>query len=642
MTKGLGIVSLVWLLVISSANSYSADQRQLSYSPSVDNHYPNNVYWGDTHVHTKLSVDSDLTGGNKLIGPEEAYLFAKGGAVTAHNGMQAKLSRPLDFVVLADHAENLGLMTGIRLANPLLLNTPEGRKLYEYWNRWGVVSREKKMRQFSFSNWYAQYGVSKPAISDDAYFNSVWQSVAISADKHNDPGKFTAFIGYEWTSFKSTDSTSDNFSNLHRVVIFADGADKAGQILPFSAFDSSDPEDLWQFLDSYQEKTGGDALAIPHNGNLSRGDMFSLVGVEGQPLTKLYAKTRSRWEPLYEVTQTKGDGETHPALSPNDEFADYERLFADQLMKRENTSSDGADLYQYEYARSALKLGLDQAEKLGVNPFKFGMIGSTDTHTGLATADENNFWGKVAGNEPNATRLSSINSISASGYTAVWAEENTREALFSGMKRKEVYASTGPRITVRFFGGWDFKAGDELSPDLASIGYSRGVPMGGDLTNAPKKRPPNFLISAVKDPEGANLDRIQVIKGWRDKRGGLHEKVYNVALSDGRKEDGTGYIPPVGSTVDLAGASYTNSIGDSELAVVWTDPEFNKDELAFYYVRVLEIPTPRWTAYDVKFFNLKVPVNNEMLTQERIYTSPIWYSPVARIDSGVEDLKSTQ
>ena len=389
-------------------------------------------------------------------------------------------------------------------------------------------------------------------------------------------------------------------------------------------------------MSDYENKTRGEAIAIPHNGNVANGLMFPLSNIQGKPLSTSYAKTRSRWEPLYEVTQIKGDGEAHPALSPNDEFADYETWNSWDGWTMEGIKTQGwQERKKSEYARSALKLGLGQQVKLGVNPFKFGMIGSTDSHTSLATADENNYWGKLSLYEPSQYRATQPRTgivasgweMASSGYAAVWAEENTREAIFSAMKRKEVYATTGPRMTVRFFGSFDYQSSDAFKPGLAKIGYSKGVPMGGDLTNAPMGKSPNFLIRAVKDPDGANLDRVQVIKGWLDKKGKLHEKIYNVALSDGRKEK-HGKVRPVGNTVNVQDASYTNSIGDPELAVVWKDPDFNQDELAFYYVRVLEIPTPRWTAYDAKYFGIKdIPEEVPMITQERAYTSPIWYTP---------------
>jgi hypothetical protein len=420
-------------------------------------------------------------------------------------------------------------------------------------------------------------------------------------------------VGYEWSAQVPVPGAKAKM--IHRNVLYEGGTNEASQVLPFSRFDSSDPEDLWTYMRNYEEQTGGKLLAIPHNTNLSGGNMFKLSTYEGQPFTRAYAQTRSRWEPIVEVTQRKGDGETHPLVSPIDEFADYE------------TFGNPAATEAQSYARPALKLGLAQRAELGVNPFKFGMIGSTDSHNSLATASEDNYWGSFALAEPGRYRAVTRWHRTAAGYAAVWATENTREALFSAMRRREVYASTGPRISIRFFGGWDFAPEDALRPDLGRTGYTKGVPMGSDLTEAPREEAPSFLIRAVKDPDGANLDRVQVIKGWRDTDAELHEKIYNVALSDGRKED-EGKVEPVGRTVDVKDASYRNSIGDPELAVVWTDPDFSRDEHAFYYLRVLEIPTPRWTAYDAKFFGLTdLPDEIPMTTQDRAYTSPIWYAP---------------
>jgi len=468
-------------------------------------------------------------------------------------------------------------------------------------------------------------------IEDDEITRSVWDIMTSSADTYNDPGKFTAFIGYEWTTMPKGD-------NLHRVIIFKDGAEKAGQIVPFSAFDSEDPEDLWAFLDQYEKKTGGQIMAIAHNGNVSNGLMFSDKTVEGKPLSQAYAKMRSRWEPLYEVTQMKGDGEAHPYLSPDDEFADYETWDKGNL---DGTSAKKESMLVYEYGRSALKLGLKHEANLGVNPFKFGLIGSTDAHTALATAEEDNQWGKLTTKEPSNHRaeLPLIPSKTpelttwgfeqaASGYAAVWAKENTREALFEAMQRRETYATTGPRMTVRFFGGWDYESDDVHHPNFADIGYAKGVPMGGDLTAGPRGKAPSFIVQAAKDPDGANLDRVQIIKGWLDEDGATQEKVYEVAWAgDRRKNSTTGKIRAIGSTVDVDNATYTNTIGDVDLATVWSDPDFNAAQRAFYYVRVIEIPTPRWTAYDKKFFGNEMPEKSEMVTQERAYTSPIWYTP---------------
>ena len=616
-----------------------------SYSPAVEQTYPASVYWGDTHLHTNLSVDA-YSLGNRGLGLDEAYRFAKGEIVEANNGMSVKLRRPLDFLVIADHASNMGVMSGLQKGDPDLLSSSLGRQWASQLKEIDAVAEFDiaKSAELSVKFYESAFGTS---VDNNRFKHSVWKNNAALADQNNIPGQFTAFIGYEWTASYQ----------LHRVVIFKDSLDKTKNVIPYSQFDSSNPEDLWAYLDTYEQKTGGEVLAIPHNSNLTHGMSFALETSEGKPLSDKYAKTRSRWEPLLEVTQIKGDSETHPLLSPNDEFADYERLTPPYSIKGEDAvvygswlkkneqGNDNSWQRHYEYARSGLKLGLEQQKKLGVNPFKFGMIGSTDSHTSLATADENNFWGKTSLIEPGFSRvtsgwsgkhvtdkdnywLSTAWRMNAAGYAGVWAEENTRESLFAAMKRKEVYASTGPRMTVRFFGGWDYHLDDAFKPDLARIGYEKGVPMGGDLTNAPADKSPKFLIRAVKDPDGANLDRVQVIKGWHDKQGELHEKIYNVALSDHRKPNWRGKVKPVGNTVDVSDASYTNTIGDPELAVVWQDPDFNKDELAFYYVRVLEIPTPRWTAYDAKYFGLKdIPEEVAMVTQERAYTSPIWYSP---------------
>ena len=616
------IIMLCYLSNAVMASEPSAGLNTDSYSPYSEQAHPTNVYWGDTHLHTNLSVDANGMG-NKSLTPDDAYRFAKGEAITAHNGMKARLQRPLDFLVIADHAINMGVMRGARSGNPTLLKTEIGRRWYE--SMQGNTDTESQ--DFFWESWSKE---TPQVVRESAFRRAIWQEVTAKADEYNQPGQFTAFIGYEWTPSET---------NHHRVVIFKDDAGKADQILPFSSYDSWDPEKLWSYLSDYETKTGGGVLAIPHNSNLTNGLMFSLQDYQGRPLDNTYAKMRSRWEPLVEATQIKGDSETHPILSPTDEFADYETWNGWNGRQTGKTlSKESVKQKPYEYVRSALKLGLQQQTKLGVNPFKFGLIGSTDSHTSLATGDENNFWGKMSKDEPSPERLKIPTlpwapenlgwEYAASGYAGVWAEGNTREALFAAMKRKETYATTGPRMTVRFFGGWDFENNDALKPDLAKIGYAKGVPMGGDLTNTPHDRSPTFLIRAVRDPDGANLDRVQVIKGWHDKDGELHEKIYDVALADNRKTNWRGKIKPVGSTVDIKDASYTNTIGDPELAVVWKDPDFNKDELAFYYVRVLEIPTPRWTAYDAKFFGLTdVPKEVPMVTQERAYTSPIWYSP---------------
>jgi hypothetical protein len=473
-------------------------------------------------------------------------------------------------------------------------------------------------------------GKIPPILLDDKFQQSVWDRYTKTAEAFNEPGRFTAIIGYEWTS-------TEKGNNLHRNVLYRDGRDLARRMLPYTTTESFNPEDLWKWMESYEQKTGGQVLALAHNGNLSNGIMFPVETnpATGKPLDGDYVKNRTRWEPLYEATQIKGDGETHPFLSPNDEFADYGTWDQGNLNLSVPKTND---MLQYEYAREALKNGLKLEAKLGTNPYKFGMVGSTDSHTALATAEEENFFGKHSGNEPNPKRAEHIIGqfgdkkyvgweMVGSGYAGVWATENTREALFDAMMRKEVYATTGPRMIVRFFGGWDFEAKDASSRLPAEIGYLKGVPMGGDLTKATDGKAPSFLVAALKDAYSGNLDRIQIIKGWLGEDGKTQEKVYDVALSDGRKAGADGKVPQVGNTVDVANATWTNTIGEPELITVWTDPDFDPKQRAFYYARVIEIPTPRWTAYDAKRFGVKMPKEIPMTTTERAYTSPIWYTP---------------
>jgi hypothetical protein len=471
---------------------------------------------------------------------------------------------------------------------------------------------------------------------DDSY-QAAWEDAIEKAEEFNEPGRFTAFIGYEWTS------QAPPGNNLHRVVVFRDGADKALQTLPFTTYPPAGsivPEDLWKHLDAYQTKTGGRVLAIAHNGNLSNGQMFPLDTnpATQQPLDKMYVETRARWEPLYEATQIKGDGEAHALLSPDDEFAKDDDWDVGNLNLSE---AKRPDMLAHEYARSALQIGLLLEQRLGTNPYKFGMVGSTDTHTSLMAVEEDSFFGKHSGTEPNPHRAEHVAMQGgdleimgwqqvSSGFAGVWAKENTREAIFDAMKRKEVYATTGSRMIVRFFGGWDFVAADGQSRTPAFAGYSKGVPMGGDLRAAPPGKAPTFLVAALKDPLSGNLDRIQIVKGWIDARGKRNEKVFDVAWGDAatrRLEAQSGKLPPVGNTVDVATATWTNTIGDPELIAVWKDPQFDPGQRAVYYARVLEIPTPRWTAYDAVRFGVKMPPEVPMTTQERAYTSPIWYTP---------------
>jgi hypothetical protein len=453
-----------------------------------------------------------------------------------------------------------------------------------------------------------------------------------AAEEFNEPGRFTAFIGFEWTSLVKG-------ANMHRNVIFRDNGDRARQVVPYTTqapIGSTDPLDLYKYLENYEKKTNGAAMTFAHNGNLSNGIMFPMdAQYTGRKLDKFYVEQRAKWERMYEITQIKGDGETHPFLSPDDEFADYYRWDRGNL---DLSVAKTDDMLASEYAREALKRGLALEKKFGTNPYKFGVVAGTDSHTSLPTAEEDNFFGKHTGYEPSAERLShtfmktdqgelfSWEQV-ASGYTAVWAKENTRASLFDAMDRKEVYATTGPRMVVRLFGGWDYEKADINSRQPAVLGYQKGVPMGGDLTKAPEGKLPTFMAYAVRDPIGANLDRVQIIKGWLDKDGKTHEKVYDVAWSDDRKVGADGKVPAVGNTVDVANANWTNTIGEAELATVWTDPDFDPAQKAFYYVRVLEIPTPPWYVYDAFRFGAKIPKDAPTSQQERAYTTPIWYTP---------------
>jgi Protein of unknown function (DUF3604) len=612
-----------------SADSLGAAFPARGYSPYADRDFPSRVFWGDTHLHTSYSMDAGAFGAR--LGPRDAYRFAKGAEVVSSTGQKAKLSRPLDFLVVADHSDNMGFFPRLLSGDPGMLGDPVGRRWYNDIRDGGQKAVGVALEVIDrFSK--GTFPEALASLPGSVAYGSAWEETIAAAEEANEPSRFTAFIGYEWTS-----NTGGN--NLHRVVIYRDGADRAGQMEPLTTLPplgSDNPRDLWAWLENYETRTGGEVLAIAHNGNLSNGIMFPLVeSFTGREVDRDYAETRAQWEPVYEVTQIKGDGEAHPFLSPNDEFAGYETWDKANLnMSVPKTP----DMLQFEYARSALQLGLEIEERVGVNPYKFGMIGSTDSHTGLATAEEDNFFGKHAGSEPSAHRATHVVAKfgdqavigweqAASGYAGVWARENTRAALFEAMERKEVYATTGPRMIVRFFGGFDFAPEDAATRSPAFVGYQKGVPMGGDLPPAPEGKAPTFLVAALKDPIGANLDRIQIVKGWRDAAGELHEQVHDVVWSGERVAGADGKLPPVGDTIDVANATWTNTIGATELIKVWQDPDFDPAERAFYYARVIEIPTPRWTAYDAAYYRVDLPPEVPMTTQERAYTSPIWYTP---------------
>jgi Protein of unknown function (DUF3604) len=602
------------------------------YSPYANRKYPDHVYFGDTHHHTANSGDAFM-GGDRL-GPEDSYRFARGEQVTSSSGVPVRLSRPLDFLVVSDHAEGLGVMFEVYKGNPALVADPTVAKWAAALKAGGEQARAAANEVVSDQAQNKLPPVVKDPKIVGPIMKSVWQAYTATAEKYNEPGRFTAMIGFEWTSVPGG-------NNLHRNVLFRDNKDKADQIFPFSSWQSEDPEKLWEWMAKYEEKTGGKLLAIPHNGNLSNGRMFALTDFEGNPMTADYAKRRARWEPLHEAMQTKGSSETHPTLSPNDEFAD----FGIKGWEYGNLTLEGEpetpEMRQYMFIRGALMNGLALEQKLGTNPFKIGFIGGTDVHNSLTSIEEDNFFDKHVSQEPHPTRWSQVAKkglgftrydwmYEAAGYAAAWATENTRTALWDAMMRKECYATSGTRMTVRFFGGWDYQPEDARTRYLAEIGYRKGVPMGTDLPKASAgANAPTFLVAAMKDPIGANLDRIQIIKGWLDKDGKTHEKIYDVVWGNAerRKRGANGKVPPVGDTVDVSRATWTNTIGDPELMAVWKDPDFNASQRAFYYVRVLEIPTPRWTDYDAVRFGVKMTPDVPMKHQERAWTSPIWYTP---------------
>jgi hypothetical protein len=600
--------------------------------PATPPPHPMRAYFGDTHNHTANSGDAFM-GGDRLS-PEEAYRFARGEEVVSSTGIPVRLSRPLDFLVIADHAEGLGIMYQVYDSNQTLMQD----SILARWNKtlkYGTAEEQAKT-QGEVTSRQAQ-GTLPPPIKDPKIvgplMKTVWQQYTATAEKYNEPGRFTAMIGYEWTSVPGG-------NNLHRNVLFRDGKDKADQVFPFSSWNSENPEKLWEWMAKYEAKTGGQLLAIAHNGNLSNGRMFELVDFDGQPLTKDYAERRARYDVLQEIVQTKGNSETHPTLSPTDEFAgdlgvagwEYGNLTLED-------KPETPEMRPTMYLRAGLLRGLELEQSLGVNPFKFGFVGSTDVHNSLTAIEEDNYFGKMPVQEPSAKRWDHVSKQGfgktrytwhylAAGYAAVWATANTREALWDAMKRREVYGTSGSRMTLRFFGGWDYAAADAKAKDAAAAGYGKGVPMGGDLKPAPAgAKAPTFLVAAMKDPLFGNLDRIQIVKGWLGKDGKGQEKVYDVAWSGGRRKDAQGKLPPVGNTVDLKTATWKNSIGAPELQAVWTDPDFDPAQRAFYYARAIEIPTPRWTLYDAVRFGVKMDPEVPMTQQERAWSSPIWYTP---------------
>jgi hypothetical protein len=614
-----------------SAESLSDLYSGRAYSPYAQRAFGSRPLWGDTHLHTGLSMDAGLFGAR--LGLEEAYRFARGEEVVASTGQPVKLSRPLDWLVIADHSDGMGLINALAKGDPAVTRFEQGQRWADGLRAGGQTAVETALDLISAGS----QGTIAPELialfsPGSPQFETLWQEVIDAAEAFNDPGSFTAFIGFEWTSLVAG-------NNLHRNVIFRDGGEKAGQVVPLTMtppIGTQDPLDLYAYLDAYEEKTGGSVLALAHNGNLSNGIMFPVdQQYTGRALDARYVEERAKWEPMYEITQIKGDGEAHPFLSPDDQFADYENWDVGNL---DLSAGKTNDMLAGEYAREALKNGLLLERRLGTNPYKFGVVGSTDSHTGLATAQEDNFFGKHTGVEPSPERMEhafmdtefgeieGYESV-ASGLAAVWAEENTRASIFDAMERKEVYGTTGSRMAIRFFGGWDYTDHDLNSRQPAFQGYGKGVPMGGDLRPREGNAAPSFMVYALRDPIGANLDRIQIVKGWLDDAGDTQERVYDIVWSPGRELDPNGNLPPVGNTVDVENANWTNTIRASELGTVWTDPDFDPDHPAFYYARVLEIPTPRWVVYDAFRFGIDIPQGARTIHQERGYTSPIWYTP---------------
>jgi hypothetical protein len=596
-------------------NSLSTDYKTFP-APVAATPYNENrqVFFGDLHIHTGLSTDAYIMGARSE--PNDVYLFAKGEVINHGAGYPIQISRPLDFAAVTDHAEYMGQAKVAELDIPT--NNKPLAELLRDGSAWRITLAWLQSSMQVYQNGFSPGGES----INKAVNKSAWDLTIAAAERHYQPGLFTAFIGYEWSA-----DAGDITAHLHRNVIYRtnDTAD-----IPFSSLDSNRPEDLWDFLHQ-QNQLGKVAMAIPHNSNFSRGNMYAPVDTEGKPLTAKYAEMRSRYEPISEILQIKGSSETHPLLSSEDEFADFELLGQSLFTDNSEASIKGS------YLRDALRVGMEFSHSEGFNPFKYGVIGASDSHNASSPSDESNYTGKLplldgsAGLRTDEVLLlpDGINPVtrwSSGGLAGVWAQENTRESLFDALQRKETFATSGPRISVRFFGGWHFSEKNLELADMVTQAYATGVPMGGELKSAPEDKVPGFLVMASKDPEGANLDRVQIIKAWVDQQGVSHEKVYDIVAADGRIVDSTtGTLAPVGNTVDSSNATYQNTIGGSSVTTFWSDPDFNPATEAFYYVRVLEIPTPRWSTFDAVKLGTK-PMQPESI-QERAITSAVWYIP---------------
>jgi len=571
------------------------------------------VFFGAVHVHTSNSFDA-FTNGTRTT-PQDAYDWAQGKTITSSGfGDSIRIATSLDFYMVSDHAEFMGSMTELSNPESALSKSELGKN---------IMSPDANTRMQTFAGILRDMSAGNPpaVLTDPALARTVWSRIVQAADANYAPGKFTTFAGFEWTANRKQ-------RNLHRVVMFRDT-----KVLPeivLSALQSEDPETLWTWMGEQRAK-GATLLAIPHNGNASDGRMFELAKFDGKPLDAAYNATRAQNEPLYEITQIKGTSETWPSLSPNDEFAGFE-----QWNYTLSADAERPTKHRGSFIRQGLLDGMAEEAAGRGNPFKYGYIGDTDTHNAAASHEEDNYTGKFAFENDAKFRMEGapgqppaqhqqIMEFSSGGLAGVWAEKNTRGAIYDAMVRKETFATSGPLMKVRLFAGWDFATAD-LGDGLAKAGYARGVPMGGDLKGTGKA--PTFLVAAMKDPKSGNLDRVQIVKGWIDASGKQHEKVYDVVWSGERKPGRDGKLPAVGNSVDLKTAKYTNTIGAPELATAWTDPEFDPKQRAFYYARVLEIPTPRWSTYDAVALGMPIPKGLPATIQERAWTSPIWYTPM--------------
>ena len=623
--RSMGIVFSI--ILISSCGDEKKENQEEAIAKNQTEEIKRNplkeAYFGDTHVHTGWSFDAGLDGAT--LTPTDAYRYATGEEVTSNSGIKTQLSRPYDWFMITDHSDGMGTINEVRDGNPEMMES----EVLQRWNKALASGNEEAAGDAKSEVINLQSTGQIPEIAKDPkWMKNAWNKTIDAAEQFYKPGEFTTFTAYEWTV------NAGGGDNLHRNIIYKEGGDQARDILPFTTFESEDAKKLWEWMANYEAQTGDKLLAIPHNGNMSNGRMFEEQQFDGSPMTKEWAQMRQKYERLMELFQYKGQSEAHPFLSPEDEFADYELWDRGNLVLK---PKDSKETWKYEYWREGLKSGMRIKQELGVNPFLYGSNSGTDTHTGISSLEEDEFFGKFKTVEPsrkdrwNFPVISGNNDqykgweMAASGVRGVWAESNTREDIWEAMYRRETFSTTGPRMKIRFFGGFDYT--EEDKNDLAKNGYEKGVAMGAMLGAAMNDKAPTFLIQAMKDPEGANLDRLQVIKGWVDASGETQEKIYQVAWSGDRKLDNNGKLPAVGNTVNLETAEYTNDIGDTEFTTYWTDPDFDASLPAFYYIRVLEIPTPRWTLFDKVRHDLTLPDEVPLVHQERGVSSPIWYNP---------------